>query len=86
MSRFTEYAHNAAEFAAPYVREAGDYAQSAVQSVEKGWRRRVKRVKRKHAFAKISNALDILANIILLIAAVLALFMVIKENGTKKEK
>lgn len=86
MGRFTEYAHNAVEFAAPYVREAGDYAQSAAQSVEKGWHRRVKRVKRKHTVAKISNALDMLANLILLIAAVLALFMVIKENGIKKEK
>lgn len=85
MNKFFEYTQNAVDYAKPYVKEVGGYAADAAGFVGNKIRKNTKRAKRKMRILKIKNILDVVSNVVLIIAAVVALFVAVSEYLKSKE-
>lgn len=72
MIKIYEGAKQAAEYAEPYLEQARDMANGAVILAKKGIKFGQKKIKRKMFIAKLKSAVEITANIVLVVAAIVA--------------
>ena len=87
MSRWQEYKEEAIDFALPYVRQAGEYAENAAEKIGKSYRKNRKKIKREFRLLRIKRALEIITSIVMLAAAATALLCIaanwLKERNEK---
>ena len=79
MSKIIEYTQRAADAAAPYVKEAGECAAAAAASVRRGVRKSRRKAKRQMRMVKVKRFIELMTNLVLLAAAVIALVLVALE-------
>ena len=85
MSRVFKYVQDAADLAEPYVRNAGKYAASTVQYAGDCVSRKKKAIRRRNFFARLNGIIQLGANVVLMIAAVIALFIAVSEYFNRKD-
>lgn len=79
MNKFYEYTQNAVDFARPYVKEVGGYASNAADYVDRKIKSNTRKAKRSMKIIKFKNYLEVISNVVLIIASLIALFVAIKE-------
>jgi len=72
MIKIYQGAKQVAEYAEPYLEQARDMANGAVILAKKGIKFGQKKIKRKMFIAKLKSAVEITANIVLIVAAIVA--------------
>ncbi len=84
MNKIRQYTKEAVDFATPYVKEAGEYASYAAKNAEKKLRKKARASRRHRTFIKIKNAVELTANLMLVIAALAALLAAVKRYITEQ--
>lgn len=85
MSRVFKYVQDVADLAEPYVRNAGDYAASTVQYAGDCVRKKKKAIRRRNFFARLNGIIQFSTNVVLMVAAVIALIMAVSEYFNRKD-
>lgn len=92
MSRVFKYVQDVADLAEPYVRNAGDYAASTVQyagdcvrNAGNCVRKKKKAIRRRNFFARLNGIIQFSINVVLMVAAVIALIMAVSEYFNRKD-
>ncbi|MBE5040274.1 hypothetical protein [Ructibacterium gallinarum] len=75
MSRWQDYKEEAINFAAPYVRQAGEHAENAAEKIGKSYRKNRRKIKREFRLLRIKRILEIASSIVMIAAAVVALLL-----------
>ncbi len=85
MLKWQEYCDEAARYAAPYVHRAGETLESAAKHADRAIRKGRRKAKRKMRLLHIKRGLDLATHLLLILAAVIALFELLyqhwKEHG-----
>lgn len=71
--------NNAAEFIRPYIKNAGRYASDTAHSAGEYLNKKKRAAKRRSFIVKLSETVGLCANIVLLIAAFIALLNAVYE-------
>lgn len=79
MNKIFEYTQSAVNTAAPYIKEAGGYAISAAESVKRNLKKSKKKAKRQLRIIRIKNFIELMTNLILIIAAVIGIVLAVLE-------
>lgn len=79
MAKWAEYGKNAAAFAAPYMRQVGDYAEDAAVKLAKSYRKSRRLLKCDLRLNRINRILSFISHIFLILASVAALLAVLKN-------
>lgn len=85
MSRWQDYKEEAINFAAPYVRQAGEHAENAAEKIGKSYRKNRRKIKREFRLLRIKRILEIASSIVMIAAAVVALLL-LAANWLKEKK
>ena len=85
MSKWQDYKEEAIDFAAPYVRQAGEYAENAAEKIGKNYRKNRRKIKREFRLLRIKRILEIASSIVMIAAAVVALLL-LAANWLKEKK
>ena len=85
MLKWQKYCDEAGRYAAPYVHRAGETLETAAKHADRAFRRSRRKVKRRMRLLRIKRGLDLLTHLLLILAAVIALFELLyqhwKEHG-----
>ncbi len=76
MDKWVTYRDNVIEYATPYVKKAGICIGDVAKKIDDKYNKSKRKVKHGIRLRKISNMLDLLSNIIMLVAAIMALLAV----------
>lgn len=79
MSKWMDYGKEAVEFAAPYVKQVGVYAEDAAGRIGKSYRKSKRRMKREMRMAKACRVMGFISDLFLMLAAVAALIALIQR-------
>lgn len=79
MSKWQEYYDEAMDFAAPYVHRAGERVEAAARGAERAYRRGRRKAKNHRRLLRFQRGLELVKNLILIAAAIIALFGVIRK-------
>lgn len=79
MEKWVKYGKNAAAFAAPYIRQAGDYAGDAAVKLAKSYRKSRRLLKCDFRLNRINRILSFISHIFLILASVATLLAVLKN-------
>lgn len=79
MGKWLEYGRNAAAFAAPYVKQAGAYAEDVAIKLGKSYRKSRRLLKRDMRLSRINRILSFISHSFLILASVAALLALMKN-------
>lgn len=85
MNKIYEYTQNAVDYAQPYVKKAGKYATDAAHMAKRTIKKTNKKAKRHLLIYRIKNTVEIVSNLILIIAAIIALLGALNEYFKNRE-
>ena len=85
MSRVFKYVQDAADLAEPYVRNAGEYVANTVQYAGDCVRKKKKAIHRRNFFARLNGIIQFSTNVVLMVAAVIALIIAVSEYFNRKD-
>lgn len=79
MNKVFDYMRDAADAAEPYVRNAGEYAANTVRYAGDCVRKKKKQIKRRSFLVRLDGIIQLMTNIVLMAAALIALFIAASE-------
>ena len=79
MSKWQEYRDEAVDFAAPYVKQAGSYVENAAGRMGRSYRRNKRKMTRSMRLIRFKQALEIVSNLVMLAAALVAVAAVVSR-------